>query len=78
MRSAGQSRRNRAMAGQGVRSADQKVLSELAPTSLAGRAWAAVRARAGGVAAMLRKPYTAEEVLDAIARVLGEARKAGA
>ncbi len=37
----------------------------------------AVRDRAGGVAAILRKPYTAEQVLDAIARVLGEARKAG-
>ena len=37
----------------------------------------AVRARAEGVAAMLRKPYTAEQVLGAIARVLGEARKAG-
>jgi CheY-like chemotaxis protein len=37
----------------------------------------AIRDRAGGVAAILRKPYTAEQVLDAIARVLGEARKAG-
>jgi CheY-like chemotaxis protein len=37
----------------------------------------AVRARAQGVAAILRKPYTADQVLDAIARVLGEARKAG-
>jgi CheY-like chemotaxis protein len=37
----------------------------------------AVRARAQGVAAILRKPYTAEEVLDAVARVLGEARRAG-
>ena len=37
----------------------------------------AVRARAGGAAAILRKPYTADEVLDAIARVLGEARRAG-
>ena len=37
----------------------------------------AVRARAGGVAAFLRKPYTADEVLDAVARVLGEARRAG-
>ena len=36
----------------------------------------AVRARAEGVAAILRKPYTAEQVLGAIARVLGEARKA--
>ncbi len=34
---------------------------------------AAVRARANGAAAILRKPYTAEEVLGAIARVLGEA-----
>ena len=31
----------------------------------------AIRDRAGGVAAILRKPYTAEQVLDAIARVLG-------
>jgi CheY-like chemotaxis protein len=37
----------------------------------------AIRARAGGVAAFLRKPYTAEQVLDAIARVLGQAREAG-
>ena len=37
----------------------------------------AIKDRAGGVAAFLRKPYTAEQVLDAIARVLGEARKAG-
>ena len=37
----------------------------------------AVRARAQGVAAILRKPYTAEQVLDAIARVLGQAREAG-
>ena len=36
-----------------------------------------VRARAGGGAAILLKPCTAEQVLDAIARVLGEARKAG-
>ncbi len=36
----------------------------------------AIRDRAGGAAAILRKPYTAEQVLDAIARVLGEARKA--
>jgi len=37
----------------------------------------AIRGRAGGVAAFLRKPYTAEQVLDAIARVLGQAREAG-
>ena len=37
----------------------------------------AVRARAQGVAAMLRKPCTAEQVLDAIARALGGARDAG-
>ncbi len=37
----------------------------------------AIRDRAGGVAAILRKPYTAEQVLDAIARVLGQAREAG-
>ena len=37
----------------------------------------AVRARAGGVAAILLKPCTAEQVLDAIARALGEAREAG-
>ena len=37
----------------------------------------AIRGRAGGVAAILRKPYTADQVLDAIARVLGEARRAG-
>jgi CheY-like chemotaxis protein len=35
---------------------------------------AAVRARADGAAAILRKPYTAEEVLGAITRVLGEAK----
>ncbi len=37
----------------------------------------AVRDRAGGVTAILRKPYTAEQVLDAIARALGGAREAG-
>ena len=37
----------------------------------------AVRARAGGVAAILLKPCTAEQVLDAIAGVLGGAREAG-
>jgi len=37
----------------------------------------AVRARADGVAAVLRKPYTAAAVLGAIARVLGETREAG-
>ena len=38
----------------------------------------AIRARVGqGVAAILLKPCTAEQVLDAIARVLGEARRAG-
>jgi CheY-like chemotaxis protein len=36
-----------------------------------------VRDRAQGVAAILRKPYTAEQVLDAIARALGRAREAG-
>jgi CheY-like chemotaxis protein len=35
---------------------------------------AVVRARANGAAAILRKPYTAEEVLGAIARILGEAK----
>ena len=38
----------------------------------------AIRARADGVAAILLKPCTAEQVLDAIARALGEAREAGA
>ena len=39
----------------------------------------AIRARVGeGVAAILRKPCTAEQVLDAIARALGGARDAGA
>jgi CheY-like chemotaxis protein len=33
-----------------------------------------IRARTDGAAAILRKPYTAEEVLGAIARVLGEAK----
>ena len=33
-----------------------------------------VRSRANGVAAILRKPCTADEVLGAMARVLGEAR----
>jgi CheY-like chemotaxis protein len=33
-----------------------------------------IRARANGAAAILRKPYTAEEVLNVIARVLGEAK----
>ena len=37
----------------------------------------AIRARADGVAAILLKPYAAEQVLDAIARVLGQAREAG-
>ena len=37
----------------------------------------AVRARAQGVAAILRKPYTAAAVLEAVTRVLGEAHKAG-
>jgi CheY-like chemotaxis protein len=35
---------------------------------------AAVRARVDGAAAILRKPYTADEVLGAIARVLGGAK----
>ena len=38
---------------------------------------AAVRARADGAAAILRKPYTADEVLSAITQTLGGARKAG-
>jgi CheY-like chemotaxis protein len=38
---------------------------------------AAVRVRAEGAAAILCKPCTAEEVLDAIARLLGGAREAG-
>jgi CheY-like chemotaxis protein len=38
----------------------------------------AVRARADGVAAILLKPCTADEVLDAIARVLGGKLDAGA
>ena len=39
----------------------------------------AIRARVGeGVAAILRKPCTAEQVLDAIAGALGGAREAGA
>ena len=39
----------------------------------------AIRARVGeGVAAILLKPCTAEQVLDAIARALGGAREAGA
>lgn len=33
-----------------------------------------IRARADGAAAILRKPYTAEEVLGTIARVLGETK----
>ncbi len=37
----------------------------------------AVRARMEGVAAILLKPCTAEQVLDAIARALGGAREAG-
>ena len=38
----------------------------------------AIRARAGeGVAAILLKPCTAEQVLHAVARALGEAREAG-
>ncbi len=37
----------------------------------------AVRARANGAAAILRKPYTADEVLAAIGRVLGEAEQPG-
>jgi CheY-like chemotaxis protein len=37
----------------------------------------AVRARADGVAAILRKPCTAGEVLDAIARALGGTRDSG-
>jgi CheY-like chemotaxis protein len=38
---------------------------------------AAVRVRANGAAAILRKPYTAEEVLGAIARMLGGTGGAG-
>ena len=38
----------------------------------------AVRARVDGVAAVLRKPCTAEQVLGAIEGVLGGAREAGA
>ena len=37
----------------------------------------AVQERAKGAAAILRKPYTAAAVLEAITRVLGEAHKAG-
>lgn len=37
---------------------------------------ASVRTRTKGAAAILRKPYTAEEVLDAITGVLGSAREA--
>jgi CheY-like chemotaxis protein len=37
----------------------------------------AIRARADGFAAILLKPCTAEQVLDAISRVLGEAHEAG-
>ena len=37
-----------------------------------------IRQRANGAAAILRKPYTAEEVLGTIARVLGGAGGAGA
>ena len=36
-----------------------------------------VRTRVDGVAAVLRKPYTAEQVLGAIERVLGGVREAG-
>jgi len=36
-----------------------------------------VRARAQGSAIILRKPYRADEVLDAIARTLGQVRKGG-
>jgi CheY-like chemotaxis protein len=35
-----------------------------------------IRAQADGAAEILRKPYTADEVLDAITRVLGEQRQA--
>jgi CheY-like chemotaxis protein len=35
----------------------------------------AVRARVDGVAAILRKPYTADEILAAVARVLSDARR---
>ena len=38
----------------------------------------AIRARVEGVAAILLKPCTAEQVLEAIARALGQAREAGA
>ena len=38
----------------------------------------AIRARAEGVAAILLKPCTAEQVLEAIARALSGAREAGA
>ena len=37
---------------------------------------AALRTHADGVAAILRKPYTADSVLGAIVRVLGQAREA--
>ncbi len=37
----------------------------------------AIRARADGVAAILLKPCTADQVLDAIARALGGAREVG-
>lgn len=37
----------------------------------------AVRARIKGAAAIVRKPYAADEVLDVIARVIGKAREAG-
>ena len=38
---------------------------------------ATIRARADGAAAILRKPYTADEVLAAIGRVLGERARPG-
>ena len=37
---------------------------------------ATIRAHADGVAEILRKPYTADEILGAIARVLGKVREA--
>jgi CheY-like chemotaxis protein len=37
----------------------------------------AARARTKGAAAIVRKPYTADEVLDVIARVIGRAGEAG-
>lgn len=49
-------------------------LAEIPVVILSSLPEAIIRARAKGAAAILRKPYTAEAVLSAVVRILGEAQ----